>query len=203
MSSFHKATRISVGLAVCLIWQLSAITKAAEIRFSSIAFDKSGAPKTITCMFLLRPHTAEGISAVLLSPNHITYTNATVKILGTKNGNIEVEATIDLSKCWVAEISKPLAEGDWTLPVIAGKRTQVADGKGFIKVLEVSDTMQIGFSLGRADLDADAKVFLKAIDKVENDHRAEPAGADQPATKPADKPPVKDQPSTPTPKPPR
>lgn len=30
--------------------------------------------------------------------------------------------------------------------------------------------------------------------------KAEQAGADQPATKPADKPPVKDQPSTPTPK---
>lgn len=31
-------------------------------------------------------------------------------------------------------------------------------------------------------------------------YKSEPAGADQPATKPADKPPVKDQPSTPTPK---
>ena len=38
------------------------------------------------------------------------------------------------------------------------------------------------------------------IEEIESDidNKAEQAGADQPATKPADKPPVKDQPSTPT-----
>jgi hypothetical protein len=52
----------------------------------------------------------------------------------------------------------------------------------------------VSYSVGKHD-GKEAKVFTESIDWTAT---AEQAGTDQPATKPADKPPVKDQPSTPT-----
>lgn len=150
---------------LCVICWFCPIANAAQFKFVSITFDEDGAPASITCKFLIPFDKVNDLTSVLLAPDRIEYGPAKFKISEPRDGQSVVEACIDLSQAWVSRTSKPLAEGDWKLPIIDGKKSQIVDNMGFVKVLEISDSMQVGFCLGRADLNEDVKAFLKMLDE--------------------------------------
>ena len=98
-----------------------------------------------------------------------------------KGDKIQIEICFPDNKCVVAEIPK---NGPYT------EKLYLSNG------MHLSKTIDLKFL-------KDEEVREKASDFTEPKNAktdTEQAGADQPATMPADKPPVKDQPSTPTPK---
>ena len=111
---------------------------------------------------------------VLLTSNQIKYRVPKLNLISRTKDYYEIEATIDLTKEWIEDVKKFLLQGKWRIHAIDGGNKQIPDDKGFIKVIEISDNMLIGFSLGPVDLDQDAQEFIKKLRNVGEKQPSEP-----------------------------
>jgi len=101
---------------------------------------------------------------------------------------------------WAVDVWATNHEGQDYLYVRTNHRHRPASGTNVYKLNPNSLKLEHGgVVFSKEELEKEATQY-KAMFEHADTTKGEQAGADQPATKPADKPPVKDQPSTSTPK---
>jgi len=147
---------------------------ADSLKFTKVEFDVTGVPSKISFVYYAGSLNMVDYPSVAVFDGVVLHIKGDEpKVLGKEDDHFKVEFTIDVKS--YPDLLRRFDKSDWKLSMGGKLEPEKIAGAQFVRLLTIRD-VNIGIVLPKTD----------------------PAGADQPAPKPADKSSVKDQPSTPT-----